>query len=152
MAALSDQHDLSGLEGVLGPLSRARVLGSGGELRQGRSLPGRRPAQRQAWLGRHNSIRLSDKGASQSQDLGWGMRVELSRGWIWVRGFRGKYLLYGNSATENHIKTTLSYKSSTNWFYFLICGEKILKWCEHVSRGADAKSYLEQHFALELCS
>ena len=80
MAALSDQHDLSGLEGVLGPLSRARVLGSGGELRQGRSLLGRRPTQRQAWLGRHNSIRLSDKGARQSQDLGWGMRVELSRG------------------------------------------------------------------------
>lgn len=37
-------------------------------------------------------------------------------------------------------------------FIFLICGEKILKWCEHVSRGTDAKSYLEQHFALELCS
>ena len=37
-------------------------------------------------------------------------------------------------------------------FYFLICGEKILnKRCEHVSRGADAKSCLQQHFALEVC-
>lgn len=85
MAVFSDQHDLSGLEGVPGFLhagggtpAQSKGPGVWRRLRQGRSLLGRRPAQREVWLGRHNSIRLSDKGTGQSQELGWGMRVELS--------------------------------------------------------------------------
>ena len=86
MAARSDQHDLSGLEGVLGFLhagggTPVQSKGPGVWKRVRREISARRrPAQRQVWLGRHNSIRLSDKGTRQSQDLGWGMRVELSRG------------------------------------------------------------------------
>ena len=134
-----------------GPLSRARVLGSGGES-DGRSLLGEGLPKDKCGLGDTTPSNCLTKAQDSLRAWGGG-EGRVKQGFGFELGAVEENICFMERVLQ---KTTLRQLYPTSLpqidFIFLICGEKILKWCEHVSRGANVKSWLEQHFALELCS